>query len=145
MNMTENELQDRRRARLIAWVDSHGGATAVRKAHGLPTTFDTQLSQFRSGYSLGPRAARKLEAALGLAEGYLDGDDAPKAQQELGKEHSPMAMLLADTFDMLPDNHLTRVTVFQEACQLIIGRLSPDKRTQPTDALARSGQAKTQP
>lgn len=56
------DIQDTRRSNLRRWTD----------AHGVPSKEKSYFSQLLGGASFGERAARRLEAAYGMGERYLD-------------------------------------------------------------------------
>jgi len=70
--MTEDEVQCERRKRLAGWVSEHGGASTVCHKRGLPKATESYISQILGGYSFGARAARNMEAKLGMPGGFLE-------------------------------------------------------------------------
>lgn len=81
--MDEDALQDVRRVRLRAWIDSHGGTTKACAARGIleaHPSYPSHLSQILGGGSFGPRAARTAERRLGMPDGYLDRHDTATGQ-----------------------------------------------------------------
>lgn len=71
MDLTDAE-QEHRRKRLSEWVQLNGGHSAVVARRQLKPSQASYLSQLINGYSFGPRAARNMEARLGLPVRYLD-------------------------------------------------------------------------
>ena len=70
--MTEDELQELRRSRLVELVERAGGAASLGRAKGLKRTWESQYAQIKGGGSFGSRAARNLEEKLGLPSMFFD-------------------------------------------------------------------------
>lgn len=71
--MTEEELQDYRRARLVHFVDVlNGGPSAVMSKFKLTRSWGSQYAQIKGGSSFASRAARNMEAKLDMPSMYLD-------------------------------------------------------------------------
>lgn len=64
--------QDHRRAVLTEWVATRGGHAEVVRQRKLNPSQASYLSQLMNGYSFGSRAARNMEARLGMPERYLE-------------------------------------------------------------------------
>lgn len=74
--MTEEELQNYRRARLVRFVDElSGGPSAVMSKFNLPRSWGSQYAQIKGGSSFASRAARNMEVKLHLSSMYLDQMD----------------------------------------------------------------------
>lgn len=73
--MAEDDIQDVRRQRLIAFAQQHGSDSDFKARFGLKQSHMSFLSQIRSGYSFGEKAARNWEQRLRLVSGYLDQRD----------------------------------------------------------------------
>lgn len=64
-------IEETRRARLELLIERHGNMERLANAAGVSASY---LSQIRNGSRrMGSRFARKIEAALGLGEGWFDG------------------------------------------------------------------------
>lgn len=75
MDATDAE-QQHRRDKLRAWVAANGGHAAVVEKRRLTPSQASYLSQVVNGYSFASRAARNMEARLGMPQRYLDSQDA---------------------------------------------------------------------
>jgi hypothetical protein len=96
--MDEDELQQYRRERLREWLKERGGAKKVCQQRHQSKNMESQISQILNGYSFGARAARTMEAKLGMAPGYLDD---PGTGEPLVL--TPEALRIAQWFDKLTD------------------------------------------
>lgn len=73
--MTEDDLQDRRRANLRTWIEQKGGTSkALAGRSNVSSSYPSFLAQVLAGHSFGSRAARKCEAVLGMPSQWLDGN-----------------------------------------------------------------------
>lgn len=70
--MAEDQIQNLRRDRLVAYVEGNGGITELMKRYGLERSVASLYSQHKGGYHFGEKAARKWEERLRLPKGYLD-------------------------------------------------------------------------
>lgn len=75
--MTEDQIQDARRARLIGLVEHMGGPAKVGHDYGLTRSWESQYAQIKAGGSFGSRAARNLEEKLRLPSRFFDAFDQP--------------------------------------------------------------------
>lgn len=73
--MTEDELQDNRRKRLIALVEGLGGPAKVRHQYGLPRSWESQYAQIKGGSSFASRGARNMEEKLKLPAMFFDASN----------------------------------------------------------------------
>lgn len=94
--MTEDELQNHRRERLVRFVDEHGGPASVIKKFDLSKSWGSQYAQIKGGSSFASRAARNMEEKLNMASMYLDRLDASTG--------TPVAAI--DDEDHLPDEYV---------------------------------------
>lgn len=119
--MDEIELQAFRRTRLADWLKAHGGARSVCQRRGLKKSTESHISQLLSGATFGQKAARSMEAKLGMDKGYLDD-----MGQHAGPMPSPVAMELAWLFDDIVQGMgpRERSMVYQAAQEAITRPLS---------------------
>lgn len=75
------DIRDTRRARLRALVEQHESAAAFARAHNLDPTYISQL--LNKHRQMGEKAARKIEAAIGLPANYMDtpAPDTPNVRE----------------------------------------------------------------
>lgn len=73
--VADDNIQDKRRRRLGAWVEQHGGAAQVVRDRKLSASSVSYISQVVAGHSFGEKAARGWEKKLGMPPGHLDQDD----------------------------------------------------------------------
>lgn len=104
------DIQDLRRRRLAEWVTAHGGHGAVVRDRGLNTSQASFLSQVVNGYSFGERAARSMEARLGMPADYLDKEDT--AAPALSPDGTPA--YLAELAAKLPPERQERLVAVAE-------------------------------
>lgn len=132
--MDETELQDLRRSRLADWLRASGGAHAVCVRRGLPKSVESHISQIMGGLTFGQKAARNMEAKLGMDKGYLDGP------RHTGPMPSAIAMELAWLFDDIVNGMGPRErSVVYQAAQEAITRAPAPHAAQPSGTPAPSG------
>jgi len=132
--MDETELQEYRRQRLADWLKSNGGPHVACQRRGLGKNTESYISQVLGGITFGQRAARNMEAKLGLDKGYLDDMGLPTTAL------SPMALELAKMFDVLTDQ-IDRTVAYNAATEVIL-RLHAKHDPQPSAAPAQAATPK---
>lgn len=97
--------------------------------------------------SFGEKAARKIEAALDLPRGWLDGDGEPPSkhpEEAMRVGLSPVAYELGLLFDMLPaDDKIKRTRAYSAATAEIL-KVLQERGAAPTPEPAASDLVKTQ-